>query len=102
MSFKAKKYRDVFKRRKAAQKELVYGTKLALINNQLAPEQLRQQLFNAFVKSHKRTAVFARAKNRCLVTNRSKSVIRFFRMSRITFREKARAGQLLGVKRSSW
>jgi small subunit ribosomal protein S14 len=41
-------------------------------------------------------------KNRCKVTGRSKSILRYYKVSRIVFREMASFGLLSGVKKSSW
>jgi small subunit ribosomal protein S14 len=43
-----------------------------------------------------------RVTNRCLITGRPRGVLSYFQMSRITFREKALAGHLTGVVKSSW
>lgn len=43
-----------------------------------------------------------RIKNRCIITGRSKSVYKDFRLSRFMFRELALSGRLPGVKKSSW
>lgn len=42
------------------------------------------------------------AKNRCFLTGRGRSVLREFHLSRLQFRDKARDGNLPGVKQSSW
>lgn len=42
------------------------------------------------------------AKNRCIFTNRSKSVYRFGRISRIKFRSYSSFGYMTGVVKSSW
>ncbi|CAA7401228.1 unnamed protein product [Spirodela intermedia] len=49
-----------------------------------------------------RNSSFVRVRNRCISTGRPRAVLRLFRMSRITFREKASQGALMGVKKSSW
>ncbi len=41
-------------------------------------------------------------KNRCVLSLRSRSTLRKFRLSRIVFRTFASSGLLLGVKKSSW
>ncbi len=41
-------------------------------------------------------------KNRCKITGRAKSIIRYYKISRIVFRELASFGLLLGIKKSSW
>lgn len=42
------------------------------------------------------------AKNRCIFTNRSKSVYRFGRVSRIKFRSYSSFGYMTGITKSSW
>lgn len=102
MAFNSKKYFDKQRRIKARDKELHYSAQLALINNELISQEIRQNLRNKFTSNFKKNASFARVKNRCLITNRAYSVIRFFKLSRLSLREKARNGDLLGVVRSSW
>lgn len=43
-----------------------------------------------------------RLKNRCAVSGRSRGYLRAFGLSRIEFREMARAGKIPGVKKASW
>ncbi len=43
-----------------------------------------------------------RLKNRCAITGRSRGYMRAFGLSRIQFREMARAGKIPGVKKASW
>jgi ribosomal protein S14 len=43
-----------------------------------------------------------RIQNRCIVTGRSRSVYKLFRVSRIVFRELASQGGLLGISKASW
>lgn len=49
-----------------------------------------------------RDASPTRHKNRCAVTGRSRSYMRYFGLSRLQFREMAHKGQLPGVKKASW
>lgn len=42
-----------------------------------------------------------RSKNRCLLTNRSGAVFRYFRLSRIMIKNLASLGQLTGIQKSS-
>lgn len=49
-----------------------------------------------------RDASPTRHKNRCAVTGRSKSFLRYFGISRLQFREMAHRGQLPGVRKASW
>jgi len=43
-----------------------------------------------------------RIKNICILTGRSRSVYRFFKLSRIQFRKLASQGRLPGVSKYSW
>lgn len=49
-----------------------------------------------------RNASPTRLRNRCIVTGRSRSYMRRFGLSRITFRELALKGEIPGVTKSSW
>lgn len=84
-----------------------------------AKYELRRKLFKAFCKDpdlpsdmrdkHRyklsklpRNSSMARVRNRCIFTGRPRSVVEFFRISRIVFRELASRGSLMGIKKSSW
>jgi small subunit ribosomal protein S14 len=43
-----------------------------------------------------------RLKNRCQLTGRPKGYMRFFGLSRVTFRDMASNGKIPGVTKSSW
>ena len=43
-----------------------------------------------------------RLHNRCQLTGRPRGYMRYFGMSRVTFREMALAGKIPGVKKASW
>ena len=43
-----------------------------------------------------------RLKNRCEMTGRPKVYMRFFGISRVSFRDMALAGKIPGVKKASW
>jgi len=43
-----------------------------------------------------------RLKNRCQITGRPRAYMRFFGMSRISFRDMASAGKIPGVTKASW
>ena len=57
----------------------------------------------AYLKSAERKTnrVSTRGVNRCKITGRPKAYMRFFGLSRLTFRELARKGELPGVVKSS-
>ncbi|XP_019101320.1 PREDICTED: uncharacterized protein LOC109133070 [Camelina sativa] len=81
--------------------------------------ELRRKLYKAFCKDPDlpsemrdknryklsklpRNSAFARIRNRCVFTGRSRSVTELFRVSRIVFRGLASKGALMGIKKSSW
>jgi len=43
-----------------------------------------------------------RVRNRCILTGRSRSVYKQFRVSRIVFRNLASQGLIMGIKKTSW
>ena len=49
-----------------------------------------------------RNGTRARIKNRCVVTNRGRSVYRKFKISRLEFQKLAGLSQIPGVTKSSW
>jgi small subunit ribosomal protein S14 len=49
-----------------------------------------------------RNASPVRLKNRCQLTGRPKGYMRYFGLSRVTFRDMALAGKIPGVKKASW
>lgn len=53
-------------------------------------------------QGHLKFSALVRVKNRCISTGRSKSVLRYYKVSRITFREFASFGVFPGLRKSSW
>ena len=49
-----------------------------------------------------RNASPVRVKNRCQLTGRPRGYMRYFGMSRVTFREMALQGKIPGVTKASW
>ena len=49
-----------------------------------------------------RNASPVRLRNRCALTGRSRGYMREFGISRIVFRDMARAGKIPGIRKSSW
>ncbi|MEX6687908.1 30S ribosomal protein S14 [Danxiaibacter flavus] len=49
-----------------------------------------------------RNASPVRLKNRCQLTGRPKGYMRYFGISRVTFRDMALDGKIPGVKKASW
>lgn len=54
------------------------------------------------VKSQRKPKFSTRIIRRCLLCGRSKSVIRYFGLCRLCFREKASKGEIPGVYKASW
>ena len=54
------------------------------------------------IKARKRPKFSSRAYNRCPVCGRSRAFLRRFGICRICFRNMALAGELPGVRKSSW
>lgn len=43
-----------------------------------------------------------RIKNRCILTSRPKGIMSYFKLSRLSFKNKASFGHLEGIRKSSW
>ena len=71
------------------------------IKNQKIAAAARAQYVRALNKMPRNSSL-TRVNNRCVLTGRGRSVHRFFRLSRIKFRELASQGLLMGVCKSSW
>ena len=54
------------------------------------------------VKSNKKSKFSTRKVNRCWRCGKNRSYMREFELCRICFRELASAGELNGIKKSSW
>lgn len=102
MSFKAKYIYEKEKRDLVQKFEAQLNTYRYLLHNQAVVLENKPELQQSLQRIFKRNRLAIRLKNRCTKTRRAKSVIRFFQLSRISFREAARSGNLLGVKRASW
>ena len=74
--------------------------KLIIQNLSISPEIRAQavKLLNDLPRSSSPT----RLRNRCVLTGRSRGVLRQWRVSRLKFRELASQGRLPGVSKASW
>ncbi len=70
----------------------------SIVQNQNLPLQVR--LF-AQEKIGKDESI-VKIQNRCILTGRGRGVYRFCKLSRIKLKEKASAGALMGVSKTSW
>ncbi len=93
--------RDKKRRQLVAKYELKRLQLKTIIHTQSLPKDVR---WDASLKLAKlpRNSSKIRIRNRCVITGRSRGVYRFFKMSRILFRQYASSGLLPGVKKSSW
>lgn len=73
----------------------------SLYHNFSIPKQLRLlAYFNLLMLS--RDSSITRIKNRCVLTNRPRSIYKRFGLSRLMFRKYMWQGKLVGVKKASW
>ena len=72
-----------------------------LIHDLSFKKKNRQVFYKKLLKYPTDTSI-TKIKNRCVISNRSKSNYRGFRISRIVFRNFALNDKLMGVKKSSW
>jgi small subunit ribosomal protein S14 len=63
---------------------------------------LKKQKNYAALANLPRDSSPTRSHNRCMLTGRSKGVLRKFKISRIMLRELALAGKIPGLKKASW
>lgn len=71
-----------------------------LINNLLISKKIRRKAqirINDYSYGYR-----SQISNRCILTGRGRSILSYFRLSRITFRKLASKGLLRGIKKSSW
>lgn len=93
--------RDNFKRQQVADHEVTMTALKFISKNTLLPARVRleAQLQLTTMPNYTRKT---QIKNRCVETGNSHSVHRDFRLCRQQLREKARAGDLPGVKKGVW
>jgi len=90
------------KRRMSFFKNEIKRTKYkSMFYNVNLPQQVRWQASYNLSKLSKNGSQ-TRVKNRCILTGRSKSIDRIFKISRIQLRQLALDGFLPGVKKASW
>ena len=72
----------------------------AILNDLDLSKNLRNAIYKRLLQLPKNSSR-TKITNRCVITNRSKSVYKQFKMSRIVFRDLALKGQLVGVRKAS-
>ena len=73
----------------------------AITQNLTFENNLRWKIQKKFNMLSNNSSV-TRIKNKCILTGRSRSIYRFFRLSRIQLRRLASQGRLPGVAKYSW
>jgi len=92
--------KDYYKRKTFKEKQFYIFKLKSLINNQILPFKTRfyiRQLLHVFVRKHGiyQTQII----NKCLITGRSRGIIKDFQISRIVFKKLADNGDLSWVKK---
>lgn len=95
-----KNLKDLKKRKLYKQKEFYRSTLKSIIYDTRINEYVRYKAFLKLTKTKKNSVTFI--KNRCIYTGRSRSVYRFFRISRILLKYLSSQGYLPGIQRASW
>ncbi len=72
-----------------------------LSKNQIIKNSIRWKVQQKWFFFQKNSSI-TRIKNICILTGRSKSIYRFFKISRLQFRQKASMGLLPGFSKHSW
>ena len=93
--------RDKKKRILVSNYELKRLELLSFIHDLTVPKDVRYKSINLLNKFSRNTSK-TRVKNRCVLTGRGHSVLRFCGLSRIKFRELASQGRLMGITKASW
>lgn len=95
---KDKKARDAFSKTEFSKFRYRFMFKQATLNS------LEKYYFNfKFLKSlNLKSSCVTRMRNRCLLTGRSGSIYRLFKISRIQLKTLGLQGNLVGLRRSSW
>lgn len=72
-----------------------------MLREEFLPDSYRFKI-NNFISTFPRNCSKTRLNNRCVLTARSKSIYKDFRLSRLQFRKLALQGKLIGIKKSSF
>lgn len=100
MLYKKRIQKDFLKRKKYKEKQIYIWKLKALINNQILPLKTRikiRDILRKFVRKH---GVYqTQIKNKCLITGRSRGIIKEFGISRIMFKKLVDKGELYWIKK---
>lgn len=93
--------RDKKKRLLVLKHELKRLELMSLVHDLTLSKDVRYKILRKLNKLP-RNSSRNRIKNRCILTGRGHSVLRFCGLSRIKFRELAAQGLLMGITKASW
>lgn len=96
---KQKLKKDYQKRLNYKQLEIKRLQYLAIKNNSILPLSIRQKAEEELVKLNGQRS---KIRNRCVLTGRSRAIIKEWKISRIKFKLLADQGLIPGVRRASW
>lgn len=88
--------KDLKYRNKFVSKELSYILSKSFFENSFLPYDVRLGMYD---KMRGVGLLKSRIRNRCIVTGRSRGIVRGYRLSRAIFKEYVRCGKILGVSR---
>ena len=91
--------RDLRLRKKFAVTEERYRALRSIYFNAYLDENVREM---ARIELASLGGLRTKIKNRCVITGRSRGILRKFKVSRLTFKELSSRGELMGVRKSSW
>lgn len=101
MAKKSSVAKQKHREKKVAQKwDKRQALKKTILDPSISPEE-RQEAVISLNKLPKNSSPI-RLRNRCMLTGRSRGVLRKFRLSRLAFRELASQGYIPGVTKASW
>ena len=72
-----------------------------IINNLKLSKDIREQAYIQ-LRNISSVSTITKIKNRCVLSNRSRSVYRKFKLSRIFLKKYALQGLLMGMQKASW
>jgi ribosomal protein S14 len=94
-------YKDLTRRKLFKKNELEKIRLRAVCSNQKLASPIRF-LYLQKLATFSKNSSLTRIKNRCIVTGRSQSVYKFFRLNRITLKEMISQNLINNVRKSSW
>ena len=93
-------FKDKLRRFLYNEVELKYSILKHISRDGTLPKQVRMKAF-FLLKMLPKNSSIGRIRTRCLSTNRSRSIYKKFKVSRLVFRRLALKGALVGVRKSS-